>query len=320
MIELAHIDCFLAVVEEESFTGAARRLGLTQSAISQKLMRLEDQLGLHLVDRTSRSVRISEQGERFLPYARRLIEAEQIAWVAAHKIAAETSGTIRLGSYSFLFEERMRLVQAVHAHHPDLRFEIHHGNRGDLLEKLARDEIDAMLCVSLPGQTNAHHHDVFLQRRYGHIAVPPSHPLAAAHEIDLDQFAGERFAISPGRDETATLNWVYDYLQKSGIVPVPAPEADRRSIAQFAKMNGMPFLRWHGQPRVRYERDDEVVLPVRNSKLFTDLHVLLPRNATSALQQSLRDALEMIAPDLIWEGEDTGIPGRLCLAFSEIDD
>lgn len=55
MIELSQIVCFLTIAEENSFSRAAIRLGMAQSAVSQKLRRLEDQVGFRLLDRTSRT-------------------------------------------------------------------------------------------------------------------------------------------------------------------------------------------------------------------------------------------------------------------------
>lgn len=64
--EMADLTAFLAVAEERSFTRAAVRLGMSQSALSQIVRRLEERLGLRLLTRTTRSVAPTEAGERLL--------------------------------------------------------------------------------------------------------------------------------------------------------------------------------------------------------------------------------------------------------------
>jgi len=63
-VDLNHIAVFLAVAEANSFTTAARQLGVTRSAVSQTIRRMEDRLGIALVQRTSRSVSLTEAGEK----------------------------------------------------------------------------------------------------------------------------------------------------------------------------------------------------------------------------------------------------------------
>ncbi|WP_219816290.1 LysR family transcriptional regulator, partial [Arthrobacter sp. 08Y14] len=66
MLDLNLLPLFLAVAEEQSFAAAARRLGVTRSAVSQGVQRLENACGIALVVRTTRSVRLTEAGTRLL--------------------------------------------------------------------------------------------------------------------------------------------------------------------------------------------------------------------------------------------------------------
>lgn len=86
MIDPSEIKSFVTVAEERSFSAAAIRLGLAQSAVSQKVKRLEDQLAIHLLDRTSRRVHLSVEGAQFLPHAHRLLEVHEDVLRAAEHI------------------------------------------------------------------------------------------------------------------------------------------------------------------------------------------------------------------------------------------
>lgn len=83
---------YVAVAEEESFAGAARRLGMSPPAVTRAIASLEDRLGVKLLNRTTRHVRATEAGERYLDDARRVIAAADEADEAAVGINAEPRG------------------------------------------------------------------------------------------------------------------------------------------------------------------------------------------------------------------------------------
>ena len=90
------LDVFVAVAEVRGFRAAGARLGVTGSAVSQTLRRLEDRLGVALVQRTTRSVRLTEAGERLYAAARPALDELRAAVTAAGEFGDEPRGTIRL--------------------------------------------------------------------------------------------------------------------------------------------------------------------------------------------------------------------------------
>lgn len=83
---------FVAVAEEESFAGAARRLGMSPPAVTRAIAGLEERLGVKLLNRTTRYVRATESGQRYLEDARRVIAAADEADEAAVGISAQPRG------------------------------------------------------------------------------------------------------------------------------------------------------------------------------------------------------------------------------------
>lgn len=83
---------FVAVAEEESFAGAARRLGMSPPAVTRAIASLEDRLGVKLLNRTTRYVRATDAGQRYLDDARRVIAAADEADEAAVGINSEPRG------------------------------------------------------------------------------------------------------------------------------------------------------------------------------------------------------------------------------------
>src|SRR5271167_3509542 len=87
---------FLAVAEERSFTKAAAKLGLSQSALSHTIRGLEERLGLRLLTRTTRSVSPTEAGERLLLIAGPRFEEIEAELAALSELRKKPAGTIRI--------------------------------------------------------------------------------------------------------------------------------------------------------------------------------------------------------------------------------
>jgi DNA-binding transcriptional LysR family regulator len=87
---------FVAVAEAKGFRAAGRRLGVSGSAVSQALRRLEERIGVALVQRTTRSVRLTEAGERLYAAVRPALDEVRAAVVAVGELADQPRGTLRL--------------------------------------------------------------------------------------------------------------------------------------------------------------------------------------------------------------------------------
>src|SRR5678815_4730693 len=94
--ELDGMATFVAVAEAKGFRAAGARLGVSGSAVSQALRRLEERLGVALVQRTTRSVRLTEAGERLYASVRPALEEVRAAVQAVGELADQPRGTLRL--------------------------------------------------------------------------------------------------------------------------------------------------------------------------------------------------------------------------------
>lgn len=294
MIELSQIVCFLTIIEESSFSRAANRLGLAQSAVSQKLRRLEDQIGFKLIDRTSRQLHLSPKGAEFTQYARQMVEAESNARSAARRMVERERNTLRLGAYNFLSEERIALMEYYMAQMPGTRLEIENGIKQQMLAMLREGHIDAFLCLAQAGAPLFEFNHVFIRRVTAHLVFPACHRLAGKGAIRMEELAGLKMAISPGRQDAPMLNMVCDHLTAKGAELFPAPEADRRAILSFARLYGMASLRWLdiANEQVRTVDGDNVVLPIVGNPLILDHYLYTRRGPDRPLVQEFLRIVE----------------------------
>lgn len=123
--DLNSMAVFVALAEAKSFRGAADRLGVTASAVSQTLRRLEEQLGVALAHRTSRSMRLTEAGEQLYAAVRPALEEVRAAASAVGSRGNEPRGTLRLHvagvAESFLGGP---VLEGFLAQHPHVRLEV----------------------------------------------------------------------------------------------------------------------------------------------------------------------------------------------------
>jgi DNA-binding transcriptional LysR family regulator len=123
--EMADLTAFLAVAEERSFTRAAARLGISQSALSQIVRRLEERLGLRLLMRTTRSVAPTEAGERLLETLAPALSDLDARLTALSALREKPAGAIRITSVEHAAETVLwPVLRTFLRTYPDIKVEI----------------------------------------------------------------------------------------------------------------------------------------------------------------------------------------------------
>ncbi|THD40808.1 LysR family transcriptional regulator, partial [Enterobacteriaceae bacterium ML5] len=141
---------FVAVCETGSFTRAADRVHLSQSTVSQQIRRLEEALAKPLLERTSHQVQLTEEGERLLGYARRIIALNG----EAHDALSDQwpDGVVRLGvPEDFAAATTSLLAQFCRAH-PHIRLDVTSGLSHELRRAWQQDMLDIILVKQLTGE------------------------------------------------------------------------------------------------------------------------------------------------------------------------
>jgi len=136
--------CFVAVADSRSFTAAGELIGLTQSGISVRIRNLEAKLGRRLLDRTSRSVTLTEEGELFLGYARRMIDLNDEAVGRVFGTAAQ--GRLRLGIADYAIPRLLpNLLGRFARLQPGVKMEMRTGLSNDLKPAFEHGDLDLVV-------------------------------------------------------------------------------------------------------------------------------------------------------------------------------
>jgi DNA-binding transcriptional LysR family regulator len=141
---------FLAVAETGSFTRAAARLQLAQPTVSQHVRRLEAQAGRVLVDRDTRQVRLTDNGEAMAGFARSILAAHAVA--DSYFSGTAMRGRLRFGAADdFTMTQLPRILRDFRSLHPQLNLELTVGQSGALHRRLAAGQLDLIFIKQAPG-------------------------------------------------------------------------------------------------------------------------------------------------------------------------
>lgn len=164
-VEFRHLVSFLAIAEEVHFGRAARRLNLTQPSLSQHLARLEREVGVQLVARTSREVRLTPAGQAFRGEAKRILELKRRTLEITRDTAAGRAGKINIG---FNLPAGHRILPPtlarLHSSHPGLQPRLWERRTGPQIKSLLSGELDVGFIFGLPPTSSLHSMEVLRVR------------------------------------------------------------------------------------------------------------------------------------------------------------
>ncbi|OYO03797.1 LysR family transcriptional regulator [Enemella evansiae] len=206
-MELQQLRYVLAVAEERSFTRAAERCFVVQSALSHQIKALETELGVRLFARTSRRVQLTAAGEAFLPAAREALSATDRAAAEAAAAEGEIRGALRIGVIPTVTAiDIPAAIGAFHRAHPAVRVGLRGGASDEFIAAIAAGRLDvAVLGLADSAPPTGVRTRVLARERLVAV-VSAAHPLAGRRRVRLTELAEETFADfpagSPGRTQS----------------------------------------------------------------------------------------------------------------------
>ena len=193
-MDLLQLEHFLAVCEEKTFTRAAERVFRTQSAVSQSIKKLEEEIGASLFARDMHEVTLTESGKVVFDYAKRMVRLRDETTRHVDALKHMQSGTLSIASHEtaavYLLPQPLRLYLG---QYPDIRINIH-GKPPEEIAGLVLDrEIDIGFVKVKPA-----FHDLESMQLYADemiVIAPPGHRLASSQNPRITDLGEENFVV-----------------------------------------------------------------------------------------------------------------------------
>src|SRR6476660_6721240 len=192
-VELRHLRYFVAVAEIENVSRAALKLHVSQPALSKQIRDLEDELGFSLLERTAKSVRLTDAGRAFLDNARALLQHADEAVKEARAIATEEPTELHVGYSPTQFAEILpKTLRTFQKAMPNVHVRLHDWSNNAIRDGLHDGRLQLGLIVppvKASSMRDLRSEELFHQRVC--VAVAPQHPFARRRAIPIAEVAAE---------------------------------------------------------------------------------------------------------------------------------
>ncbi|HMO47354.1 MAG TPA: LysR substrate-binding domain-containing protein [Rubrivivax sp.] len=216
-LTLRQLRAFAAVAELGSFTAAAARMHLTQSALSVLVRELEHELGARLFDRHTRRVLLTEAGHELLPSARRVLGEVAQAAQAVAELRDKNRGRLRLAMPQLMASTLgAQAIAAFHRRHPGVAIELHDTLTDRLVAQVLSGEVELAIGVEVPSGADIERRVLLRDRHW--LVCPAAHALARRARLRWADLRGVPF-IAPTRD---FMRWLEPLLAPRALLPAPA--------------------------------------------------------------------------------------------------
>lgn len=189
-MDIQHIRYFLSVVRHESFSKAARELYVTQPILTRCIKNLEEELGLSLIVRTTRSFALTDAGQILAQYGTRLLQQHEDIYRRIGDLKDVTTGELHISSPGTLLDLYFpELVTQYHKLHPGIRITIRESGSRPVTQDVLDGSAD-MGFVMLPPENAESLHIFPIVQDTVQAIVPTDHPFAGEPFLDIDRLQG----------------------------------------------------------------------------------------------------------------------------------
>jgi DNA-binding transcriptional LysR family regulator len=243
-MELRHLRYFTAVAEHLNYSEASRRIRVAQPAISQSILDLEEELGVRLLLRDRRTVRLTAAGEIFRREALETLRRNEEAVRLTKRASLGEVGQLRIGfvvtSVAFL----PSLVQEYHRRFPDVELTLFDLTGAELLKAFDENRLDVGFSRALPADRSKEFYEDVVFTDYLQLVAPSTHSLALNlvndGTIHIKRLAGEKFVFLKREAAPGLYDDVLAFCRHAGkFSPQVVNEADHGSTVLLLVESGI---------------------------------------------------------------------------------
>lgn len=225
MVDLRQLRQFIAVAEELHFHRAAARLNMSQPPLTTAIRKLEEEIGVELIERGNRTMGLTAAGRVFLEEARQTLRQAERSIAIARETAAGRTGLVRLGYVgSALYGCLPDAIRSFRDTHPEVRLELVEATSARQVERLREGALDLGLVIPPIPDDGDLSFQSFDEDRLS-IALPWSHPLADVADLSVADLADEPFVLWPAAEGRGFHVKVIRLCTAAGFVPTVVQEA-----------------------------------------------------------------------------------------------
>jgi DNA-binding transcriptional LysR family regulator len=275
-MELSQLEVFLAVAREHRFSRAAEKLHRTQSAVSQTIRKLEDELGEALLDRSSHEGVLTDAGQVLYEYAEKLLNLRHDAHESLASLRELQKGKLVIAANEFTALYLLPVLAEFRRLHPMIKITVQRALGSRIPDDVLQHSAELGVLSYKPEKPRLHSVVTYLDELV--LVVPPKHPLASAKEVSIRQLGAESFVAhivsSPYREKVLQTFERFKTPLHMGL-ELPTLQA----IKQFVAMgNGVAFM-----PEISVEaelaRGELVRIPVRELRVQRKLRLIYRKEA-----------------------------------------
>lgn len=229
-MELRHLRYFVAVAEERNFTRAAARLHIAQPPLSRQMQQLEETLGVALIEKGSRPLRLTEAGEFFLAHARPLLDQVRDLQAMTQRIG-KLERTLSIGFVaSTLYGELPDIVHRYCERHPEVDVTLHEMTTVQQLKALKEGRIDVGFGRLKSEDPSIRR--ILLREERLVVALPPGHRLAKGEGgLRLTELVHETLLVYPKAPRPSFADQVLGMFSEGNVTPGPVTEVRELQIS-----------------------------------------------------------------------------------------
>lgn len=218
-MEIRVLQYFLAVAREETISGAAQVLHITQPTLSRQLKELEDELGKQLFIRSNKKITLTQEGILLRQRAQEIVDLIDKTELEIMFSNSSLSGEIYIGAGEFhSLKIITKTMKKMLEQHPQVKFNIHSGNAFDIIERLDNGLIDFGLVTNHPKLSEYNHMLLPLSHRWG-ILMRKDDPLAIKEYITQEDIQDKPLIVSKEIYQmTDLIEWFSNDLEKLNII------------------------------------------------------------------------------------------------------
>ena len=276
-MDLAQLEVFLTVAREGRFSRAAEKLFRTQSAVSQTIHKLEEELGEPLLDRSSRDGLLTDAGRVLQEYAERLLNLRNDAQEALVELRELHKGKLGIAANEFTALYLLPVLGEFRRLHPMIKIVVQRALGSHIPDDVLRHNSELGVLTYDPQEPQLCSTVVYLDELI--FVVPPSHPLARAQQVSIRQLGAESFVAhivsSPYREKV-----IQAFKRHKTPLHMDIELPTLQAIKRFVAMgNGVALL-----PEISVEnelaRGELVRIAVRELRLHRKLRLVYRKSAS----------------------------------------